>query len=244
MNEAYRYLFEGQAAKAVTIAKSAQAVKHNGLKGELRETVVHDLLRPFLPNSLGIGSGQIISAYNQTSRQMDVVVFDNSIVPPILSQRQSGLIPVEAALLSVEVKSKLTRDDLINSHNAALDLGKLLFAPPMEATGYPLGHDLRGVIPYLLAFDTNLGRNNETQCYDEILQGASPAVYGICIVGRGFWFWNETRWERPDCPWEFGEIAAFIMAIISTWQRTASTRRRPDMRDYLLWHHEGESTFP
>lgn len=224
---------KGQAAKAVAIAKAAQAINHNGLKGELRETVVHDLSRPLLPYNIGIGSGQIVSAENQTSKQMDVVVFDNGIIPPVLSQRQSCLFSVEAALLSIEVKSVLSLSELRKSHNAALNLATLTFAPPMGEVSYPKGHHIGGVIPYLLAFSLTLLKDNEIQRYNKILQGAMPSLHGICVVGSGFWFWSETEWIKWEFPWEFGELSAFVTAIVNRCQWTARTRLQPDMRNYL-----------
>lgn len=241
MNEAYRQLIQGQAAKAVAIAESTQAIGHSGLKGELREIVIHDLLRPLLPFNFGLGRGQVVSAYQQISPQMDVIGFDNRVVPPILFERQSGLVPIEATLFTVEVKSKLNAGELKKSHDAAQALSKFRYAPPVGKDNHEEGHEIEGSISYLIAFATDLKRVSEIERYEKLMCGELPSLRGICVVGKGFWFWHRLKgWVNWDFPWKFGEVGAFVAAIINRCQETALTRRQPDLLEYLLWTHSDD----
>ena len=119
MNNAYRDLLVGQAVKAVSAAQYAKSVTHAGLKGQLREIVVRDLLRPLLPFEFVVGTGQIVSAYGDTSNQIDVVVCDRRIVPPILYEEVSGIFLIESSLVTVEVKSTIDVSDLQAAHDSA-----------------------------------------------------------------------------------------------------------------------------
>ena len=84
MNTVYRDLILARVQAAVGAAKAVTNITHKGLKGQLREIVIRDLFSPLLPSDVGIGTGEIISANNRQSGQQDVVIFDKSILPPIL----------------------------------------------------------------------------------------------------------------------------------------------------------------
>ena len=236
MNPLYRDLVVAQAQAAVAAAQSVKRVPHSGLKGQLREIVVRELLRPLLPYDFIIGTGQVVSAYGDVSDQLDVAACDRKVVPPILFESSCGVFPLEATLFTVEVKSTLDAVELRKSHESALKLSKFRYAPPVGSPGWEPTHEIEGVVPYLIAFDSDLtvGGKSETDRYDEIRQEVAPAVRALCVVGRGFWFWADGRWEQWLLPYPCGEVAACIAAIINTCQRIASTRRRPDLRQYLF----------
>lgn len=72
MHEIYRDLVEARAVQMVGAAKALSSVTHRGFKGNLRELVVRDLLMPLMPPQFVVGTGQIISAWGQTSGQIDI----------------------------------------------------------------------------------------------------------------------------------------------------------------------------
>jgi hypothetical protein len=80
-------------------------VEHNLSKGEIREIFVSDLLRHFLPEHLGIGTGIIINQASKQSKQTDIIIFDKRIFPPILGNQNIGLYPIESVVGVMEVKS-------------------------------------------------------------------------------------------------------------------------------------------
>jgi len=112
MNTAYRDLALVRINAAVAAAQAAAKMSHQGLKGQLREIFVRELLRPLLPVYIGLGTGQIITARNKYSPQQDVVVYDTRLLPPFLADPSIGLFPIESVLYSIEVKSKLNATEL------------------------------------------------------------------------------------------------------------------------------------
>jgi hypothetical protein len=105
MNQAFRELVSASAAATVAAARALASVSHSGLKGALRETLVRDFLLPLLPPQLAVGHGVVVTARNDQSTEQDVVVFNRSVVPPVLLDPQTGLFPLESVLYAVEVKS-------------------------------------------------------------------------------------------------------------------------------------------
>jgi len=77
------------------------------VKGRLRELVIDQLLRPVLPPSFGLGAGIIMDSHGNSSGEIDVVIFNKDILPPLLFNEREGVFPVEACLYAIEVKSTL-----------------------------------------------------------------------------------------------------------------------------------------
>lgn len=237
MHAAYQSLMINRAVIAVGAARALQKINHRGLKGQLRELVVRELLEPLLPPGCIIGTGEIVTAYGGTSNQIDIVVADRRVLPPVLI-RDAGIFPIEACLLTVEIKSTLTAGELKTSHEAAKRVAGFHHAPPVGSATHG-DAAIEHVVPLLLAFDTDLttGGKTELERYLELTGGASPAIRGICVVGRGYWFWSETKWHEGTLDVECGDVVGLMSEIINIAQRIAATRHQPDVREYLAWNH-------
>src|SRR5208282_2216102 len=113
MQIVYRNLVVQRIRYALAAARAAQSLEHAGVKGTLREVLMADLFRPLLPADIGIASGVLISAFDEgQSAQQDIIVFDKRIIPPILFEQGPAVVPVESALVCIEIKSKLTATEL------------------------------------------------------------------------------------------------------------------------------------
>ena len=72
------------------------AFTHGGIKGAALETsVIETVLRPYLPERVGICTGQVIDALGKTSKQLDVVLFDRANTPTLKRSGEIRLIPAE-----------------------------------------------------------------------------------------------------------------------------------------------------
>jgi hypothetical protein len=234
VNQIYRDLLFSLAKRAVQDANSIGGLLHNGLKGQIRELFVRELLIPTMPREYVVGTGNILSAYADISNQIDVVVCDRRILPPILFQSDLGMFPIESALVTIEVKSRLNAAELKISHESAETVAKFKHAPSVG--NKPMHDPIEHVVPYLFAFSSDLTADGKTEIerYTELMSGGEPALRGICVVGRGFWFWSDGKWHRWNFPGEHSEVVAFLAAIINTVQRIAATRSQPDLRSYLV----------
>ena len=229
MGNMFRDLLLARAQAAVAAAKAVSSLEHAGHKGLLREIVVRELLRPLLPTRAGLGHGQLISAYGEQSTEQDVVVFDRDVVPSVLFDGTNGIFPIESALYVIEVKSKLTAPLVIEVHEKADRLKFLRHVP--DPGLQPPEH----VIPCLFAFDTDLsgGSRSELDRYQEILAGSEPCIRSICVVGRGYWFFQRGEWHSIAGTPDHVEVVCFLAGILDTYARVLETRSRPGLQVYL-----------
>jgi hypothetical protein len=108
----YRQIAVDAIEKTIAAANSSGMIDHPGLKGRLREIVVEELIKPFLSPHIKAATGSIVDAYGNQSRQIDVILYDEQVTPPILFSEREGVIPCHSVVATIEVKSKLSRDEL------------------------------------------------------------------------------------------------------------------------------------
>lgn len=237
MHPSYQSLILNRVINTIEMARSLRCLTHNGLKGELREVVIREMLEPFLPPGCVIGTGEIVTAYEDTSNQIDVVIADRTILPPVLI-RDSGIFPIESCLMTIEIKSKLTAGELKKADKSARHVAKFRHAPPVGENQHP-EREIEHVIPFLLAFETDLVENkkSEVQRYLDSIGNEHPAIHGLCVIGRGYWFQSIDGWVEGTLPVNHGELVGMMSDVINVAQRIKNTRRQPDIREYLIWDH-------
>jgi hypothetical protein len=164
MNVVYRDLILARVQAAIGAARAATGIGHSGLKGQLREIVIRDLFRPLFQADIGLGTGEIITADNQRSRQQDVVVFDKSIVPPVLLEGTTGVFPIESVLYTIEIKTLLTAGELKSSFDSASQLAFLRYLPGgYDVDCQPIESHTQAVIGNILAFESDLSGSDKTE---------------------------------------------------------------------------------
>jgi len=77
----YQQLAEQMLAKAEMVA--SWGVTHPPTLGANRENTVRRLLRDILPSTLRFGTGFVINDAMQISHQCDIIIYDDSTVPPL-----------------------------------------------------------------------------------------------------------------------------------------------------------------
>jgi hypothetical protein len=202
--------------------------------------VIRDLLRPLFPADIGLGTGEIITADSQHSRQQDVVVFDKSIVPPILLERTTGGFPIESVLYAIEIKTVLTAAELKSSLESAKQLHSLKYLPgEYDANGNPIQSHMQAIIPSILAFESDLSGSGktETQRLQEVWGDAfdEAPIQMVCVLGRGCWTWTKTtKWYAWPITYPLEEIIAFISVLMNSYKQVALSRRAPRLGMYLF----------
>ena len=106
-----RFLFEYKNLSRSIFLNEDGSLAHPGEFGMYRERIVSDLLQPFLPNRLAVGTGFIITHQNGKSTQCDLIIYDRQNTP-IIENGEQRFFPVECVVGVVEVKSKLTKSTL------------------------------------------------------------------------------------------------------------------------------------
>lgn len=105
-------IISARIAELKTMFLATGNIQHRGEKGSLREAFVINLLQQFLPEHFGLGSGIVIDKYGGQSVQVDIIVYDKRIAPPIIEAAGRGVYLVDSVVRVVEVKSVLNADAL------------------------------------------------------------------------------------------------------------------------------------
>ena len=108
-------LLEAMRRRGLRIASELEESKlfdQMGDRGRFREAVIRDFLRPFLPLSYGLSSGEIFSADGEQSAQVDIIIYDAVFSTVLFRDRPDQLFPAESVFGSIEVKSHLSLNEL------------------------------------------------------------------------------------------------------------------------------------
>ncbi len=101
------------------------AIEKNELDGAAaREAFVRVVLKPFLPENFGVGSGRIIDAFGNQSEHMDIVVYDRSF-PRIAMPGTGDTYLYESVLAAFSVSAKYIRKTFFDSLDACASLAQL-----------------------------------------------------------------------------------------------------------------------
>lgn len=121
MNPHYTKLAESIIQFALSRSEAASELMHSGIRGRAREIFSKDLLSPFLSPNIGTCTGIIVDSSGGSSLQIDIIIYDKTLIPSLMFTGEEGIVPIESVLATVEVKSILTSDELkksiINSHS-------------------------------------------------------------------------------------------------------------------------------
>lgn len=244
MHKTYRDFYLARAQSAIAAAKAATDIPHPGLKGEIREILVRDLFRPLLPLDVGVGTGQIVSAFGETSSQQDIVLYDRRILPPILFEERTGLFPIESVLYVIEIKTLLNSTELHRANKAAEQLLKIQFySGQYDDDDKPLSHNMSRPAYCVFAFGSDLcdGGKTEIERYIELCAADStltridgPPVRILCVVGRGCWIWRNSAWVPWAEKYPLAEVLRFISVVMNGYRKKALDRGAPRLGAYLL----------
>ncbi len=87
-------------------------ILHSASKGAIREQIINKVIRPYLPSCCGLSGGEAFDFEGNTSKQLDLVVYDSVfsyIVPYIDNFIQ---FPCESIYGNIEIKSFLNGEEL------------------------------------------------------------------------------------------------------------------------------------
>ncbi|WP_108807342.1 DUF6602 domain-containing protein [Aquimarina spinulae] len=97
---------------------------HSLTKGEQREIPLKNFLSKALPSNFEIKSGEIVDCFNNSSPQLDIMIYDKSKTIEFFNS-DASIIPAESLLVSIEVKSKLNKAETKKILKNATDLKNL-----------------------------------------------------------------------------------------------------------------------
>ena len=89
---------------------------HQGEKGSGNEEALRSIVRSFVPERFGVGTGFVIDKNGTPSRQCDIVIYERQQYPSLFSMTSLHMFPVDIVFATIEVKTTLDKtkaDDAI-----------------------------------------------------------------------------------------------------------------------------------
>jgi hypothetical protein len=170
----YRQVAIHNIEKAVAAINASSSIEHSLKKGRLREIVVSELILPFLAPHTKVATGTIVDHYGNQSNEIDVILYDERITPPVLLTSSEGIVPCHSVLATVDVKVGLNKTELKKAVENARSVKLLKY----EYENLPLSSE-RG---FEVVFHKRLLKliENETlrdQIFHHIFDVSVPATY-------------------------------------------------------------------
>lgn len=158
----------------ITEAECAGLLEHNATIGQIKEFLMKEVLKKFLPSGLTVGSGQVISSIDgDISKQIDIIIFDNRFPRfSVTDSSQNALYPIEGVIATIEVKTELKSDTLKEALENCYSVMKL----PIETKK----QDKEREIENIMNKNANLTLNNAS---NKLLWRVCPKTYIFAFRG-------------------------------------------------------------
>ena len=236
----YQAFLRAKIKGAISEARAASTLTHKGVKGTVLEILISKLFYPLLPSDIGIGTGQIIEQHSgQLSTQMDIILYDKSIVPPILFDETNGLFPIESVLYTIEVKTTLNATELAIAHESAKKLSTFKYLPGLKNKyGEDVHHNIERVRTVIFALNSDLSKNgiSEAKRYEKIYSQKNhyPHLRAICIAEKEYCYEDGKFWITFNNEDKFDEILSFIGGVTNTYKSVSKSRHSPSLGNYII----------
>jgi len=221
--------------------KSLSGLEHRLTNGQLKELFVSNILRSFLPNQYGVGSGIIINKDGEQSNQTDILIYDNRFLPPFINEQNIGVYPVESVIATIEVKSKLNKtgkEGLVAIDQKASRLCDEICKKTLLKHIKKHQH-LR--FPFCTAVGFNKVRDLSNESSNDWLEDNLKYLRGICFIDCCCWLKMKTKgWSIQKADETNEETKRFIAVLFDNiWRRGEEKFRlliQEKNKDWLSWY--------
>lgn len=156
--------------------------KQNYTKGILCEEVVRVALREFLPSKIAVAQGFVDTGKEGETKQCDILIYDRSQYAPLLEVNDLVILPVDAVLTVIEVKSKLDKRRVESALENVLAVDTLELLRVARAR------------KYIVAFDSP--KLETIAKYEMFSNDVRDRVDGLCVFNKGFLYLNNDSMSK------------------------------------------------
>jgi hypothetical protein len=173
----------------IEMVHSLSEQEHQLTKDKLSALFVSNILQTFLSGQFGVGTGVIINRQGIQSDPVDIVIFDNRLLPPFIQQQNIGVFPAESVVGIIQVISWLGKSDLLSAEESAKQLYETVYRADASACGdYAYLRPLCGVLGFY--------GNGMKELGDPIggikwVETNIHHLFGICLIDRYTWLHSE-----------------------------------------------------
>lgn len=236
----YQSFLRAKIKNAITEAQAANTLTNTGVKGTVLEILISKLFEPLLPSDIGVGTGQVIEQHSgKMSTQMDIILYDKSIVPPILFDKTTGIFPIESVLYTIEVKTTLNSTELAIAHESAKKLAEFKYLSGLkDNNGKYIEHTIEKVRSVVFALNTDLSGTgiSEAERYEKVYtkKDDNPHIRAICIAEKEYCYDDGEFWITFNNVDTYDETLGFIGGVTNTYKFVSKSRNNPDLGNYIV----------
>ena len=206
-------------------------LNHKALKGRLIELFTSEILSKFLTSQFGTGT--IINQRGKQSKEIDIIVYDNRILPPFIEKQKIGVYPAESVLAAIEVRSWISKKTIKEYSKSAMRLYEQIYNPASSIyRDYPRMRPLCNLVGF---YDRGIFRNeNRKEILLWMMINAKP-LFGVCLVNKFSWL-NVVKLEGAlHMVNEKNEETKAFIAILLDNIRTLSQSRYLSLVSHVDW---------
>jgi len=176
-------------------------VKHNVTIGSAREILVRNFLRKFVPKRFGIVTGFVIGQDGTPSSQQDVIVYDSHNFSPLYCEGELAVVPADAVVYCIEVKSTLDKKRLFEAINNSLSVRRIAPRCYQSIFAFESRLTLKRIAENCCEF-LKSAHNLSDELY---ISKTCPAINTITVLNRGSILWWSSKYQanRSACDGEF-----------------------------------------
>lgn len=185
--------YSGQ--KMLAAHHNFQSLYHSGVKGELHENALSQVLQQYLPKKYGVTTGIVVDAKGTQSKQQDIIIYDIESCPFFLNEGEQKVIPVESVYGTIEVKTSLDSTVLSGACKNIENVKSLYSTNKVGGVNsIPLG--------FVFAYSTET--KIETLCQRLIsineMIPMEKRINGICILNKGLIvYFRKDGFDKMSC---------------------------------------------
>ncbi len=183
-------------------------IKHNGTKGSAREDILLEFLRKHMPKRFGFSKGEICSSKGETSKQIDIIIYDQENHPIFYDVGNQVIVPSESVLCIIEIKSILTElktsveniKSVKNMDKSAVRIDEDITKVSMEQ-GVP--HRIIPTKGCVFAYNSQLTLEKIAEVLNEENQklNDNEKINFICVLDRGIiFYYNKINGKIDPAP--------------------------------------------
>lgn len=94
---------------------ATKSIWHNASSGMIREKIIKNILKPYMPDSVGISGGLCYDSNGKQSKQLDLILYDKLYSYRLPFDDDFIVFPCESVYGNIEIKTNLNRDTLQES---------------------------------------------------------------------------------------------------------------------------------
>lgn len=249
-----RELFICKIGAALDEARIYDRVEHSGTRGRLREILIQELIKPLLPPVWEVSTGVLVDhmgakAENQ-SGQEDILIYSHELIPSGIRVSELGILPVEACLAVIEVKTTLSAKAV----SASIDHSRRIKS--LATTYQKVSHGLSFSWPEelaqrplysVLALGTDLKTGAAAEWSRVEAEHGNvglelPLLFALCSVGVGSAFWYGAHQQgllprgTQNADGQLAEVIAFF-SFLTDYARKIEDIKRSNLPFLALSHY-------